>query len=72
MTAITTNPGQKRLNSCVLALPKWAKPQKKFGIRACGAQKTNDVVADTAVRVENGQSPHNTKLLGKYRVKNLI
>ena len=72
MTAITTNPGQKRLDSCVLALPKLAKPQKKLGIRARGALKTNDLLADTTVRVENGQSPHNTKLLGKYRVKNLI
>ena len=71
MTAITTKLGQKRLDRCVLAQPKWAKIQEKPGKHAFVTLKIDDLLADTAVRVENahenGQAPHNTKLLGKRR-----
>ena len=57
-TAITANPGQKRLDSCVLMLHKWAKTQQKLRTRECGTRKINNLVA-------------NTKLLEKYRVNAL-
>ena len=72
MMAITANPGQKRLDSCVLMLPKWAKTQEKLGTRDCGTRKIDNLVADTDFRVEsaqeNRQTRHSTKLLGKYRL----
>jgi hypothetical protein len=44
-----------------------------FGQIIAAIRKIDDFVADTAVSVEsahkNGQAPHNTKLLGKYRMK---
>ena len=73
MTVIATKPGQKRLDSCVLARPNWAEIQEKLRKHACGTLKIGDLVADTTVRVENAhknrQAPHNTKLLGKYPLK---
>ena len=53
MTAQTTKPRQKRLDSCVLALPKWTKTQDKPRQHARQAFKVIDYVADTAIRVEN-------------------
>ena len=53
MTASTTKPRQKRLDSCALALVKWAKAREKLGNRACGTLKIDDLVADIAFRVEN-------------------
>ena len=67
---------QKRLDSCALALPKWAKAGEKLGTRACGTLKIDDLVADIAFRVENahenGQNPQNTKLLVKYLLKVIV
>ncbi|WP_372574776.1 hypothetical protein [Ruegeria jejuensis] len=69
MTDITTEPGQTRLDSCVLALPTWAKIQEKLRKRVGRALKADGLVADTAVRVENvhenGQASPYTMLLGK-------
>lgn len=73
MTGITTKPGQKRLDSCVLALPKWPKIREKLGKHTCGTLKIDDLIPDTAVRVENLngnlQDPFKPKLLGQYRSK---
>lgn len=73
MTAITTKPELKRLDSCVLARPKRAKINEKLEKRACGTLKINDLIANAAVRVENahqiGQNPRNNTLLGKYRLR---
>ena len=73
MTLQSKKPEQKRLDSCVLALPKWAKIYEKLEKRACGTLKIKDAVANAAVRVanvrENGQLRRKTTLLGKYRLK---
>ena len=73
MKAITTKPTQMRRDSCVLALPKWAKIHEKLENRACGTLKISDLVADTAASVENApenpQAQRKTTLLGKYRIQ---
>jgi len=73
MTVIITKPRQKRLDSCVLARPKWTKIRETRKRPTCGTLKIDDLAADAAVRVdnvhENGQARGNTKLLGKYQVK---
>jgi hypothetical protein len=69
MMAQTTKPRQKRLDSCILALPKWAKIHEKLEKPDCGTLKIDDLVVDTVVRVEtalkNPQVRCNTKLLLK-------
>ena len=75
MTAQSQKTEQKRLHSCVLSPPKWPKIPEKLEKRACGTVKISDFVSDTAFRIanvrENGQTHHNTTLLGKYRVRKL-
>lgn len=72
MTASTTKSRQIRLDNCVLGRPKWAKINENLEKRAYGTLKINDLSANAAVRVENahqnGQTRHNTTLLGKYRI----
>ena len=46
MTAITANPRQKRIDSCVVMLPKWAKTQEKLGTCAFGTLKIDTLIAD--------------------------
>jgi len=62
-----------RLDSSILAPPKWAKIQEKARQHARAAIKVSDFVADTIVRVENApenpQARRNTTLLGKYRLR---
>ena len=73
MTPQSQKTEQKRLHSCVLGRPKWAKINENLEKRAYGTLKINDLSANAAVRVENahqnGQTRHNTTLLGKYRFK---
>lgn len=73
MTAITTKPEQKRLDTRVLHTPKWDKINEGLEKRACGTLKINDLIANAAVRVENahqnGQTRHNATLLGKNRLE---
>lgn len=73
MTAIITKPGQKRLDRCVLARPKWTKTRETREDPTCGTHKIDDLAADAAIRVENvhenGHVRGNTKLLGKYQTK---
>ena len=70
MTAQSKKTEQKRLDSCVLALPKWPKNRKKLRHHARVAIKASDFVADTIARVENApenvQVRRKTTLLGKY------
>lgn len=47
MTAQSKKTEQKRLDSCVLALPKWPKNRKKLRHHARVAIKASDFVADT-------------------------
>lgn len=65
-----------RLREAIVAfwrVPKWAKINEKLEKRACGTLKINDLIDNAAVRVENahqnGQTRHNTTLLGKYRFR---
>ena len=73
MTAIIANLGQKWLDSFVLILHKWAKAQEKLTTRDCGTRKIDNLVANTSFRVEsekeNRHTHHNTKLLGKFRIR---
>ena len=75
MTAQSKKTEQKRLDSCVLALPKWPKNRKKLRHHARVAIKASDFVADTIARVEN--APENVQvrrkitLLGKYPFKQI-
>ena len=55
MTATITKPGQKRLDSCVLAQLKWTKIRETRGKHTFGTLKIDDLAADAAVRVENVQ-----------------
>ena len=70
MTAQSKKTEQKRLDSCVLALPRRPKIHEKLKTRSCGTVKIKNVVANVAVIVaktsEKGQALRNTKLLGKY------
>ena len=72
MTPQSQTTEQKRLHSCVLGRPKWAKINENLEKRACVTLKIKDAVANAAVRVENahqnGQTRHNTILLGKYQL----
>lgn len=71
MTFRRTHPGQKRLDRCVLGLPKCAKIRETREKHNCRTLAINNLAPDAAVRVENthqnGQAPANTKLLGKYQ-----
>jgi len=73
MTVITPKLGQKRLDSCDLARPKWAGFHEKRGKCGCDAFKIDEIALDDTVRVENahqnGQTRPNNTLLGKYRFK---
>ena len=73
MTVITPKLGQKRLDSCDLARPKWAGFHEKRGKCGCDAFKIDEIALDDTVRVENahqnGQTRPNNTLLGKYRSK---
>ena len=73
MTVITPKLGQKRLDSCDLARPKWAGFHEKRGKCGCDAFKIDEIALDDTVRVENahqnGQTRPNNTLLGKYRLK---
>jgi len=70
MTPHSQKTEQKWLHSSVLALPKWLKIPEKLEKHACGTNKTDDLTANAAVRVENAHENshghHNTSLLGKY------
>ena len=72
MTVITPKLGQKRLDSCDLARPKWAGFHEKRGKCGCDAFKIDEIALDDTVRVENahqnGQTRPNNTLLGKYRI----
>ena len=72
MTVITPKLGQKRLDSCDLARPKWAGFHEKRGKCGCDAFKIDEIALDDTVRVENahqnGQTRPNNTLLGKYRL----
>jgi hypothetical protein len=63
---------RKRLDGCVLMLPKWTKTQERLEICTCGPLKIDNRAADTTITVESAQENdrpcHNAKLLGKYRV----
>ena len=71
MTGGNLKSRQKRLDSCVLARPKWTKIRETREKPTCGTLKIDDLAADAAVRVENvhenGQARGNTKILGKYQ-----
>ena len=73
MTGQSTTSEQKRLDSCVLSSPKWAKTHEKLENRACRTVKIDDLTANAVVRIENNlknaQVRRNTKLLGKYQYK---
>ena len=73
MTAMTANTAQKRLDSCVLTLPKWPPTEEKLGANACEPLKTDDLVPDAIVRTENahqiGQTRRNANLLGTHRIR---
>ena len=73
MTGITTTPGQKRLDRCVLHTPKWAKTRENPERNACSHPR-NAVSADNkAVALENTgeirQSHPNAKILGKCQLR---
>ena len=76
MTGGNLKSRQKRLDSCVLARPKWTKIRETHEKPTCGTLKIDDLTADAAVRVENvhenGQARGNTKLLGKYQLKSQV
>lgn len=58
MTAITTKPGQKRLDRCVLKAPKWAEIIVN---RECDGQETaitTTRAADPTVSLENEHKIH--------------
>ena len=73
MTAITIKPRQKRLDKCVLARSKWTQIHDKPRQHVRRALKIDDLLTDTAVRVETvqekGQNQRNTELLGKYQFR---
>ena len=75
MTAQSKKPEQKRLDSCVLALPKWSKNHEKLENHPCKTVKIDELNANAAVRVtnlpKNAQARRNTKLLGKYPLKKI-
>lgn len=76
MTPQSQKTGQKRLDSCVLALPKWAKVQEALGKHASGTLKIAVLACDTTVKLENyGKVVHGQekpKLLGKYQTDILV
>ena len=67
MKAQSKKPTQKRLDSCVLALPKWAKIHEDLENRVSGTLKTSDTAVSVANAPENPQARRKTTLLGKYR-----
>jgi hypothetical protein len=72
MTAQSKKTEQKRLHSCVLPQPKWAKKHEKLESRACKTVKIDELNANAAVRVANAlekaQAQCKTLLLGKYQL----
>ena len=76
MTAQSQKTKQKRLDSCVLTLPKWAQTHEKLKNRACGTVKINDFAAHIPLGVENapenGQVQPKTRSLGKYRISSIF
>ena len=70
MKAITTKPGQKRLDICVLQTPKWAETSENLEQNACSHLRTAVAAENKAVALENTgeirQSHPNAKLRGKY------
>jgi hypothetical protein len=70
LTAQSKKTEQKRLDSCVLTLPKWAQNPRNAPTKRPRTPKGSDFKADTIAIVENApenaQARCNTKLLGKY------
>lgn len=75
MTGITPKLGQKRLDRCDLARPKWARFHEERGKCGCEAFKIDEMAPDAVVRVENAnqnaQTHRNNALLGRYQFKYL-
>ena len=71
MTLRRTHPGQKRLDRCVLGLPKCAKIRETRGKQNCRTPTIDDLAPDAAVRVENihqtGKLPLTPSYLGNIR-----
>ena len=72
MTAHSQKTEQKRLDSCVSTLHKWAKTQQKLRQNARKTFKDDHFATNNAPEVENAQAPLNIKLLRKYRRKTVI
>jgi hypothetical protein len=72
MTAQSKKTEQKRLHSCVLPQPKWAKIHEKLKKRASGTLKIAALASNATTRLEKqGKVVHaqaKPKLLGKYQL----
>lgn len=68
MTAQITNPLQKRISSCVLSPPKWAKAHVKLENRACRTVAIDVFITNAFVRGENAQARRKSALLGQYQI----
>lgn len=55
MKAQSKKPTQMRLDTCVFARPKWTKIHEKPRQYVRRALKIDDLLTDTAVRVENAR-----------------